>query len=47
MRWAEHVVRVREMINAYSILIGEPEGKKQLGRSRRRCKDNIMMDFEK
>jgi hypothetical protein len=31
--------------NAYSILVGEPEGKKPLGRSRRRWEDNIRMDL--
>jgi hypothetical protein len=32
---------------AYRILGGKPEGKKLLGRSRRRCKDNIKMDLKK
>jgi hypothetical protein len=31
--------------NAYSILVGKPEGKKQLGRPRCRCMDNIKMDL--
>jgi hypothetical protein len=34
-----------EMKNVYSMLIGKPEGKKQLGRSRRRWEDNIIMDL--
>jgi hypothetical protein len=34
-----------EMRNAYGILVGRPEGKKPLGRSRRRWNDNIGMDL--
>jgi hypothetical protein len=32
--------------NAYRILVGEPEGKRPLGRSRSKCVDNIRMDLE-
>jgi hypothetical protein len=28
------------------ILVGKPEGKRLLGRPRRRCEDNIKMDFK-
>jgi hypothetical protein len=45
MRWAGHVARKREMRNAYRILVRKPEGKKPLGRPRRRCEDNIRMDL--
>jgi hypothetical protein len=31
--------------NAYSILVGTPEGKRPLGRPRRRWEDNIKMDL--
>jgi hypothetical protein len=31
--------------NAYRILVGKPEGKRQLGRPRRRWVDNIKMDL--
>jgi hypothetical protein len=31
--------------NAYRILVGKPEGKRQLGRRRRRWADNIKMDL--
>jgi hypothetical protein len=31
--------------NAYSILVGKPEGKRSLGRPRRRWMDNIKMDL--
>jgi ribosome biogenesis protein Tsr3 len=45
MRWAGHVARMREKRNAYRILVGTPEGKRPLGRPRRRCVDNIKMDL--
>jgi hypothetical protein len=32
MEWAEHVVRVGEMGNAHTIVVGKPEGKRPLGR---------------
>jgi hypothetical protein len=31
--------------NAYRISVGKPEGKRPLGRPRRRWEDNINMDF--
>jgi hypothetical protein len=31
--------------NAYRILVGKPEGKRLLGRPRRRWEDNIRMDL--
>jgi hypothetical protein len=34
-----------ETRNAYRILVGKPEGKRPLGRPRRRCVDNIKMDL--
>jgi hypothetical protein len=45
MRWAKHVARMREKRDAYRILVGKPEGKKPLGRPRRRLVDNIKMDL--
>jgi hypothetical protein len=33
-----------EKRNAYRILVGKPEGKRPLGRPRRRCVDNIKID---
>jgi hypothetical protein len=45
MRWAGHVARTGEKRNAYRILVGKPEGKRQLGRPRRRWVDNIKMDL--
>jgi hypothetical protein len=41
MRWERHVTRMREKRNAYRLLVGKPEGKRPLGRPRRRCVDNI------
>ena len=46
MRWAGHVARIREERGAYRILVGKPEEKRPLGRPRRRCVDNIRMDFQ-
>jgi hypothetical protein len=46
MRWGGHVARLGEKRNAYRILVGKPEGKRPLGRPRRRCEDNIKMDFK-
>jgi hypothetical protein len=45
MRWAGHVARMGEKINAYRILVGKPEGKRPLGRHRREWEDNIKMDL--
>jgi hypothetical protein len=45
MRWAGHVARVAEKQNAYKLLMGKPEGKRPLGRPRRRWVDNIRMDL--
>jgi hypothetical protein len=45
MRWAGHVARMGETRNAYRILAGKPEGKRPLGRLRRRWVDNIKMDL--
>jgi hypothetical protein len=43
MRWAGHVARMGEKRKAYRLLVGKPEGKRPLGRSRRRWVDNIKM----
>jgi hypothetical protein len=45
MRWARLVARIGEERNACRVLVGKPEGKKPLVRSRRRWEDNIMMDL--
>jgi hypothetical protein len=38
-----HVARMGDMRNAYNILVGKPEGKRQLGRPRRRWEHNIRL----
>ncbi|KAJ4432290.1 hypothetical protein ANN_20908 [Periplaneta americana] len=45
LRWAGHAARMGESRNAYSVLVGRPEGKRPLGRPRRRWEDNITMDL--
>jgi hypothetical protein len=45
IRWAGHVARMGEKRNAYRILVGKPEGKRSMGRPRRRWVDNIKMDL--
>jgi hypothetical protein len=46
MGWAGHIARMWEKRNADRILVGKPEGKRPLGRPRRRWKDNIKMDLK-
>jgi hypothetical protein len=41
MRWAGHLARMGEKRNAYRLLVEKPEGKRLLGRPRRRWVDNI------
>jgi hypothetical protein len=45
MRWAGHVSRMGEKRNVCRLLVGKPEGKRPLGRPRRRWIDNIKMDL--
>jgi hypothetical protein len=45
MRWAGHAARMGKKRNAYRLLVGKPEGKRPLGRSRRRWVYNIKMDL--
>ena len=46
MRWVVHVSRMVEMRGVYRVLVGKAEGKRPLGRPRRRWEDNIMMDIQ-
>ena len=46
MRWAGHVARMGEEKGVYRVLVGKPEGKRPLGRPRRRWVDNIRMDLQ-
>jgi hypothetical protein len=45
MRWAGPVARMGERRGVYKILVGKPEGKRPVGRPRRRWEDNIKMDL--
>ena len=44
--WAGHVARMVERRDAYRVLVGKPEGKRPLGRTRRRWENNIKIDVE-
>jgi hypothetical protein len=41
MRWARHVARTGEERRVYKVMVGRPEGKRPLGRPRRRWEDEI------
>jgi hypothetical protein len=45
LRWAGHVARMGERRGAYRALVGKPEGRRPLGRPRRRWEDNIKIDL--
>jgi len=46
MRLAGHVARMGEEREVYRVLVGKPEGRKPLGKPRRRWVDNIRMDLQ-
>ena len=46
MRLAGHVARMGEERGVYRVLVKNPEGKRQLGRPRRRWVDNIRLDLQ-
>ena len=46
LRWAGHVARMGERKGVYRVLVGKPDGKRPLGRRRRRWEDNIQMDVQ-
>ena len=46
MRWAEHVAHMGEGRGVHRVLVGKPEGKRALGRPKRRWEDNIKMDLQ-
>jgi hypothetical protein len=46
MRWAGHVALWGKSRDVYRALVGKPEGKRPLGRPRRRWEDNIKMDLQ-
>jgi hypothetical protein len=45
MRWAGHVARMGEGRNVYRVLVGKPEGKRPLGRPRRRWEEGIKINL--
>jgi hypothetical protein len=45
MKWTGHVARMGEKRNMCRLLVGKPEGRRLLGRSRHRWIDNIKMDL--
>ena len=45
-RWAGHVTRIGERKGVYRVLVGKREGKRPLGRPRRRWEDNIKMELQ-
>jgi hypothetical protein len=46
LRWAGHVARMGEGRVVYRVLVGKPEGKRPLGRPRRRWEDNVRMALQ-
>ena len=44
--WAGHVACMGEERGVYRVLVGKPEGKRPLGRPKRRYVDNIRMDLQ-
>ena len=46
MRWVGHVARMVEGRGVYRVLVRNPEGKRPLGRPRRRWENNIKMDLQ-
>jgi hypothetical protein len=46
MRWVRHMVYMEESRVAYRVLVGKPEGKRSLRRTRHRWKDNSKQDLQ-
>ena len=46
MRWAGHVARMGQGRGVYRVLVGKPEGKRPLGKPRRKWEDSIKMDLQ-
>jgi len=46
MRWAGHVARMGEEKGVYRVLMGKPEGRRPVGRPRRRWVNNIRMALQ-
>ena len=46
MKWAGHVARMEDRRCAYRVLVSKPEGKRPLGRPKRRWEYNIKIDIQ-
>ena len=46
MRWTRYILRVGERGGVYRVYVGQPDGKRQHGRPRRRWEGNIKMDLQ-
>ena len=46
LRWAGHLAHMEQFRNEYRVLVRKPEGKRPLGRPRRRWEDNIIMELK-
>ena len=46
MRWAGHVALMGDRRGVYRVLVGQPEGRRPLGRPKRRWEDYITMDLQ-
>ena len=46
LRWAEHVVKMKDGTGVFRILTGKPTGKRPLGRCKSRWEENIRMDLK-
>ena len=46
MRWARHMARMEEDRGVHKVLVGKPDGKRPLGRPRRRWEENIKMNLQ-
>jgi hypothetical protein len=47
MRWTRHVAQMGERRGVYTVLVGKPEGKRPLGRTRRRWEIILRWIFKK
>jgi hypothetical protein len=46
MRWERHVALMGERRGLFRVLVGKPEGKRPLGKTRRRWERNIKMNLQ-
>ena len=46
MRWKGHAGCMEEGRDVHKVFVGKPEGKRPLGRPRRRWEDNIKIDLQ-